>query len=195
MVNNSSPVGTTGWFQGNTGIFSSQAGAPDSYIGANFNNAALGGNISNWLITPVLSLQYDLQFVFFTRTEVNPVAADRLELRASTNGASVNVGATASSLGDFTALALTVNPALTLGGYPTAWTQVTANIVGFGVPASGRFAFRYDVPDTSTNADYIGIDSVLVTQTAPEPGTMGLFAFGLGAIVWRRFHRGNQLHF
>src|ERR1700682_4213238 len=60
MVNNSAPVGTVGWFQGNTGIFNSQAGAPDAYIAANFNNAALPGNISNWLITPVLSLQFDL---------------------------------------------------------------------------------------------------------------------------------------
>jgi hypothetical protein len=193
MVNNSAPTGLTGWFQGNTSVFTAQAGAPDSYIAANFDNAAFGGNISNWLITPVLPLQYDLQLVFFTRTEPSPVAADSLELRLRTSGASTNVGATASSVGDFTALVLTINPALTLSGYPTAWTQFTANFVGLGVPASGRFAFRYDVPDTSINADFIGIDSVSVSQQTPEPATLGLFAFGLGAVVLQRLRRGEQI--
>jgi len=194
-VNNSSPVGTTGWFQGNTGIFGSQSGAPDSYIAANFNSAGFGGNISNWLITPVVSLQYNLQFVFFTRTELNSFLPDRLELRLSTNGASTNVGASDSSVGDFAGLVLSVNPTLAIGGYPTDWTQVTANFVGVGVPASGRFAFRYNVPDTANNADYIGIDSVSITQDVPEPATVGLFAFGLAALVSRRLRRGNQLHF
>jgi hypothetical protein len=193
MVNNSSPAGSTGWFQGVPPIFTSQAGAPDSYIAANFNNAAFGGNISNWLISPVLSLQNNLQFVFYTRTEAIPVAADSLELRLSTNGSSTNVGATASSVGDFAALVLTVNPTLAVNGYPTDWTQFTANFVGLGVPATGRFAFRYDVPDTSTNADFIGIDSVLVSDPVPEPATLALFAFGLGAVLSRRMRRGYQV--
>ena len=39
MQNNSMPgPGSTGWFQGNTLVFTSQSGADDSYIGANFNN-------------------------------------------------------------------------------------------------------------------------------------------------------------
>ena len=194
-VNNSSPIGTTSWFQGNTGIFGSQSGAPDSYVAANFNSAGLGGNISNWLITPVVSLQYNLQFVFFTRTELDSPFADRLELRLSTNGASTNVGASDSSVGDFTNLVLSVNPTLSIGGYPESWTQITANFVGVGVPASGRFAFRYNVPDNLTNADYIGIDTVSVTQDVPEPATIRLMAFGLAALVWRRLRRGNQLHF
>ncbi|HYP51417.1 MAG TPA: choice-of-anchor J domain-containing protein, partial [Pyrinomonadaceae bacterium] len=33
--NNSVPVGTTGWFQGNPAVFPAQAGATNSYIGAN----------------------------------------------------------------------------------------------------------------------------------------------------------------
>jgi len=59
FVNNSNPVGSTGWFQGNTAVFSSQNGAPDSYIAANFDNAAFGGNISDWLLSPevVLSME------------------------------------------------------------------------------------------------------------------------------------------
>src|SRR5262249_61123736 len=121
----------------------------------NFNSASLGGNISNWLITPVLPLQYNLQLVFFTRTELGSQFPDRLELRLSTNGASINVGSSASSVGDFTNLVLSVNPTLSFGGYPEAWTQVAANFVGLGIPVSGRFAFRYNVPDTLPNADHL----------------------------------------
>jgi hypothetical protein len=193
MTNNSSPAGTTSWFQGNPVIFSSQAGAPDAYIAANFNNAASPGNISDWLLTPVVSLQYNLQFVFYTRTEANSTFPDRLELRLSTSGSSTNVGSSDSSVGDFTNLVLTVNPTLSVGGYPSDWTQFTANFIGLGVPASGRFAFRYYVPDTVNNADYIGIDTVSITQDVPEPATMALFALGFGAIAWRRLRRANQL--
>jgi hypothetical protein len=93
---------------------------------------------------------------------------------------------------------LSVNPTLSIGGYPEDWTQITANFVGVGFSsASGRFAFRYNVPDNITNGDYIGIDSVTVTQDqqVPEPATLGLIAFGLGGIMCRRLRRGNQLHF
>ena len=86
-------------------------------------------------------------------------------MRLSTNGASANVGGTAASVGDFTTLLLTVNPALN-GGYPDSWTLFTATISGLGGPVSGRFAFRYNVADTSVNADYIGIDTLSVN--APQ---------------------------
>ena len=55
QTNNSSPAGETGWFQGNSGVFASQSGAADSYIAANFLNAGFGGNVDNWLITPLIS--------------------------------------------------------------------------------------------------------------------------------------------
>jgi len=197
VVNNSSPLGTTDWFQGNAGVFPAQAGAATAYIAANFNSAgsggSTGGNISDWLITPVIPLQYNLQFVFFTRTDTGSTFPDRLELRLSTSGSSTNVGATDTSVGDFTSLLLSVNPTLSLGGYPTAWTQVTASFIGLGVPASGRFAFRYNVPDNVTNANYIGIDTVSITQDAPEPATIGLISLGLIVVAWRRLRHGNQL--
>ena len=38
--NNSTPGGLTGWFQGTPGVsFAAAAGAPNSYIAANFDNA------------------------------------------------------------------------------------------------------------------------------------------------------------
>jgi hypothetical protein len=188
MTNNSAAAGTTAWFQGNPAVFTSQAGAADSYIAANFNNAAFGGDISNWLITPMLSLLNGMQITFYTRTEPDPVAADALEVRMSPNGASSNVGATATSVGDFATVLLSINPTLLLNGYPQAWTQFTATVSGLGGPTNGRLAFRYVVPDTSVNADYIGIDTVSVNDglsVAPEPATAGLFLLGIAAVLGR----------
>lgn len=168
-VNNSAPLGSTSWFQGNTLVFSSQNGAASSYIAANFNAAAFGGNISLWNLTPlVTNIQNGEVFSFYTRTEAAAPTADRLEVRLSLNGASSDVGATDSSVGDFTTLLLTVNPTLASGGYPSTWTQFTVTLSG--LPPGfhqGRFAFRYTVPDTSTNGDYIGIDTM--TLSAPLP--------------------------
>jgi len=188
QTNNSSPLGLTNWFQGNTGIFTSHSGTADSYIAANFDNAAFGGDISNWLLTPTLSLNNGDSISFWTRTETGAPFPDSLELRLSTNGANSNVGATATSVGDFTTILLTINPGL-MGSYPDSWTHFTVMVSGLGGPTSGRYGFRYVVPDTSANGDYIGIDDVNVTQV-PEPASMTLLISGLaGAALWRRKNR------
>jgi len=109
QINRSSPPGTTGWFQGNPNTFASQAGAANSYIAANFNNTAVQGTISNWLITPVQTLQNGAQLTFYTRIS-NPNFPDRLQVRMSLNGASTNVGSSATDVGDFTTLLLDINP-------------------------------------------------------------------------------------
>jgi len=194
LTNNSSPIGTTGWFQGNDAVFPSQAGASNAYIAANFNNAAFGGNISNWLLTPVLALNNGTSLSFWTRTaDVTSGFPDRLEVRLSINGASSNVGVTDSSVGDFTTLLLTVNPTLTAGGYPDGWTNFVATVSGLGGPASGRFGFRYNVGNTAINSDYIGVDTVSVESkesvpAVPEPSSLLTAGLGLLLVVGgRRF--------
>lgn len=183
MTNNSSPIGSTGWFQGNTAVFNSQAGPSDSYIAANFNNAAFGGNISNWLLTPVLDLSVANKVTFWTRTETGSFFPDSLEVRLSTNGSSSNVV-------DFTALLLSINPTLSLGGYPEVWTQYQIDLSSAGSGASGRVGFRYLVTDTSVNGDYIGIDTY--TQTpVPEPMTLVTLGSGLLGIAARRFRKNR----
>src|SRR5262249_7199215 len=118
-------------------------------------------------------------------TELGSAFPDRLELRLSTNGASTNVGATDASVGDFSTLLLTINPALALNGYPSAWTQFNVAISGLSGSTAGRFAFRSSVPGTDVNGDYIGIDTL--TVATPEPSTLLLMSAGIvGARLRRR---------
>jgi PEP-CTERM motif len=192
IVNNSAPPGTTDWFQGNPAVFTSQSGVANSYVAANFEAAAFGGNISDWLISPQLTFQNGDVISFWARTETGSPAPDRLDLRLSLNGASTNVGSTNASVGDFSTLLLSINPALTPGGFPESWALFQATLSGLGGPTGGRFAFRYNVVDTSANGDYIGIDTVRVTQSdVPEPSTLALLSAGLvsAARVRRRRNR------
>jgi hypothetical protein len=171
MINNSSPLGVTGWFQGNPVVFPAHSGATNSYIGANFNNGAGVATLSNWLLTPVLTLKDGDELSFYTRTGAGSMWPDRLEVRMSTNGSSTDVGTTATSVGDFTALLHSVNPDLTVGGYPETWTQVTVTLSGVGEPTEGRLALRYFVTNggpSGSNSNYIGIDT-LQYASAAEP--------------------------
>jgi hypothetical protein len=175
LINNSQPLGTLGWFQGNTAVFSAHQGPADSYIGANFNNTGANGTISNWLLTPEITLRDGDEISFWTRTATGSIWADRLELRMSLNGASTDVGSTATSVGDFTALLLSVNPDLVGTGYPQVWTQYTATLSGIGGQTTGRLAFRYFVTDAGsngTNSNYIGIDTVEYTVGIPPVGCL-----------------------
>jgi hypothetical protein len=173
LQNLSSPVGSTNWFQGTNvaggGPFDAYDGAANAYIGANYNNTGSTGTISNWLMTPPLDFGNSAAFTFFTRKVSPDTYADRLEVRLSVNGASTNAGSTSSTVGDFTALELSINPTLVLGVYPTAWTQFTiSNLPHNG---TGRLAFRYYVTGagfSGTSSDYIGIDRVAYTAGAPE---------------------------
>ena len=166
QTNNSAPIGTSNWFQGNPTAFPAFNGATDSYIGANFNNTAGAGNISNWLITPNFTIKNGDQISFYTRTSVDNMWADRLQVRMSTNAASSNVGVGATAVGDFTNLLLDINPGLALSTYPMVWTQYTITVTGLSAPTSGRFAFRYFVTNggpSGANSDYIGIDNFVYT--------------------------------
>lgn len=192
IVNNSSPAGTTTWFQGNTGVFNSQSGAANSYVAANINATGNNGAISLWLLSPLLLFNNGDVVSFYTRTEGPVSFPDRLEVRLSTNAGSANVGSTATSVGDFTTLLLTVNPLLDTAGYPTDWTRFTAVVTGLSGATSGRLAFRYDVTDSGqlgNNGNYIGIDSFDVSNV-PEPSTLlGGLAAGALLLAGRRLRK------
>src|SRR5436190_2129992 len=174
QVNNSTPGGSTGCYQGDSGVFAADSGAADSYIAANFNNAGFGGNIDNWLITPVFSV-YDGSVVSFSTRTNGALPGDTLEVLAILGSSNL---ADSFSLG-------------TIGGasFPLDWTT-------FGVTSGGnadvRLAFRYLVTDTSANGDYIGIDSFKVAAV-PEPGTIALFGAALLMLVVAQRRRRNQV--
>lgn len=186
MSNMSVGLGVTSWFQGNFSVFNAYDGAPSAYIGANFNNTSGVGTISNWLISPQLTISNGDQISFYTTTVFSSSFPDRLQLRLSTNGASTDVGADANSVGDFTTLILDINPALTLGGFPETWTQFTATITGLSNQVSGRFALRYYVTNggpSGANSNYIGIDRVVFNSVGEVPVAPWALAIGIGLIA------------
>lgn len=167
--NLSAPPGTTGWFQGNTAVFTAAEGADDSYIAANFLNAAEGGEISNWLITPEVTLGSMTTMAF--KAQVGGDFLDTIEVWFSDNGAS-------SALGDF----------VLLGDYSSDTNAGWVNLAfdAASTEASGRFAFRYVVGDTLVDGNYIGIDSVIIRTadggTVPAPATLALAGLALAAL-------------
>lgn len=196
QTNLSSPLGSLSWFQGNSSVFPAHAGAPTAYIAANYNSTGSVGTISNWLLTPVLNLNNLQSLSFYTRTATGSTWADRLEVRMSTNGASSNVGTTATDVGDFSTLLLSVNPSLAASGYPQTWTQFTVSSVT--APGTGRIAFRYFVTNggsSGSNSNYIGIDTFQFTESTEPPipsvnllgaALIVLLLAGAGIIILRR---------
>lgn len=179
LVNNSSaPVGLD-WDQGDPDVFASQAGAPNSFAAATFQSTGLfNGGVSNWLITPVLTLDSTSQLSFFVRNGGSGYF-DNLEVRLSTNGASADVGNTTTSVGDFSLL----------GSYTSDvaadWVQLNYGLTGLAAPTDVRLAFRYLVDDISVNGNYLGIDSVSV-GAVPEPAAYLLMGLGVAGLLLRR---------
>ena len=176
FVNNSdSPNADWGITDNPNGTFFN-AFAGTRYAAATFNStsqsSATGATISNWLFAPVRFLRNGDVISFYTR-RTSSQYEDRLELRLSTNGNSINIGTTPTDVGDFSELLVAVNPNLTAGGYPQTWTQYTVTLSG--LPAngvSGRFAFRYFVTDggpAGNNSDFIGLDNVAYTSSYTPP--------------------------
>jgi hypothetical protein len=187
QINHSEPLGFTDWFQGDSALFPAQAGAPASYIAANFDNTSdtVAGTISNWLLTPELDFATIGQVSFWTRTVDLPAYPDRLEVRLSTSGTSSNVGVTSTDVGDFSTVLVDINPTLTIVDYPVIWTQYTITSIDLPATGTGRLAFRYFVTDAGmagNNSDYIGIDSFEVLSNLTNEFTITATA-GAGGII------------
>jgi hypothetical protein len=175
FLNQSAPEGSS-WFQGNSGIFSAQAGSDNSYIAASYLSIdSSEGVIDNWLISPVLTFTGAAQLSFYTRSAGTEGFNDVLQVLYSSDSG-LDTATFSQSL-------------LSIGGataYPDGWQQYTANFTASG---TGRFAFRYG--GTASTADYIGIDSLSVTGltgvgTVPEPSGYALFGAGLAMIALLR---------
>jgi len=167
VIDESSPIGSQQWFQGNTGVFTAQAGPDDSYVAANFLASTGGGDVNLYLLAPELELRNGDVINFWTRTD----------------GGGVDFGDSLSTgvwlFGPLDA----VNPNNDIGGYPTVWTEFNSVINNLPGPTVARFGFRYTGPADILN--YIGIDSVSLIredQGVPEPGSLLLLGLGLAGL-------------
>lgn len=175
-INKSTPANTSiTWAQGNNANFNSFDGSSNAYAASSYecipDNPGVG-TISNWLLTPVLSLSNNATLKFYTRKATpDPFDfPDRLEIRLSKNGSSTNVGNDASGVGDFISLFATINQTLSVGGYPYEWREYTIVLTGITSGQTGRIGFRHFVTDggiNGANSDLIGIDNIRYDNLLP----------------------------
>lgn len=176
-LNNSVPLGVTGWFNNN--IWPPNSGP--GQLNASFQNTTGVNTIDNYMMSPLLTFNNGDTISFFTRTVTGSGFPDRLHLKLSQNGASTNVA-------DFSTTLVSVNPTLASSTYPEVWTLFNTTISGLGGATSGRFAFNYNVTNggpSGANSNFIGIDDVAYTAI-PEPGTMIALGLGVAALAARR---------
>ncbi len=184
QTNQSSPAGASTWSNASftlplaSAIFGSgntttlpmgQAGGNNSFALVNFNSTTGAGTISNWLITPDITVQNGDIVTFYSRkgTDGTTDFPDRLELRMS-SGATVLPSGGSAGVGSFTTVCLTINPALAAGFvYPKTWTQYSYTVSGLSGLTPVKFAFRYYVTNggpSGANSDIIGIDTFSVDR-------------------------------
>ena len=204
VQNLSAPIGTNinGWnLIANSTVIPAFSGA--NRMSADFESTGSVGTISDWLFTPVLNLVNGAVLKFYTRTAVFvPEYPDRLQVRLSQAGVSVNAGTSATSVGDFTRLLVEINPTLVTGVYPQAWTQYTVTISGLAAPVTGRVAFRYFVTDgglNGANSNNIALDDVNYSTT-PVPVTLMSFDGSVDSknkvsLLWKTATELNNSHF
>ena len=134
------------------------------------------GTVSDWLLTPVLTLHNGDVLKFATRTRNPEEGPSRLEIRMSNAGSLTNVGTLPTDVGVFTQVIGTINPNLTANVYPTSWTAgaQTFTISGLTGTPTGRIAFRTFYTNGGfggPNGDVVGLATVTFTSTAQTAWT------------------------
>ncbi|HYJ38682.1 MAG TPA: choice-of-anchor J domain-containing protein [Chitinophagaceae bacterium] len=155
----------------------SSKGSYVGFIGADFTStSAASGVISNWIVSPVVSMQNGDKIVFYTRTVLYPLTGgdstdyvNRLQVRINSKNEGTDVGS-GVDVGDFTNVLLDINPFLreahTLPydpeAYPIRWTRFEATVGGLNGVTKGRFGFRYFLEGAGSNGlgSGVAVDSV-----------------------------------
>jgi hypothetical protein len=179
-INRSEPIGPSTWAQApgtpTMSAYSSrgtnQGAAYADYLSTSGTN---NGIISNWLISPSLTMQNGDRIIFYTRSNVetgvtpNTDYGARMQVCINESGDDLNVG-TADDAGNFKTVLLEINPTEDAHlpnsplptAYPGTWTRFEATVFGLNKPIRSRFAFRYFLHGAGTNGagNGIGVDSV-----------------------------------
>ncbi len=177
-VNASVPAGANLWdaatsvqtsfFGGGTGAYNGDAAT--SYAFVNFNSTTGNNTINNWLITPVINLMNDDVISFYSSKGLSggvDIFADNLQLRISTNGAATIDPVGSNGVGDFSELAIDINPTLSTTLYPNEWTQYSYTVTGLPAETACKIAFRYAVPNggpLGSNSDQVAIDQFAIDR-------------------------------
>lgn len=188
FINRSDLIGRRNWQNpdANSGIpFLSWSGTGNGYLWADYQSTASdAGIISNWAVSPELTMQNGDKIIFYTRAELDTLNGDstdfvnRMQVRLNKT-TSLNCGEGLDP-GDFTVPLLDVNPFYyeflksafinpssplfqqARQAYPHVWTRFEATVFGLDGPTKGRFAFRYFMEEAGGNGrgSSIGIDAV-----------------------------------
>jgi hypothetical protein len=185
LINKSQPIGPVNWSQGGAFNAYSSNGTNTGFIWCDFNATSgdsiscptaplrrLGpGVISNWAVSPALTMQNGDKIIFYTMCE-DATFIDRLQVRMNKLNTGMNVGS-GSDPGDFNISLLDINPFLLGTGpsaYPDSWTRFVVTVSGLDGPTKGRIAFRYFLEEGGpgrkicggpfADGSSVGIDSV-----------------------------------
>ena len=180
-INSSVPVGPTNWMQGPGTALMMPYSSKGTNRGIAFSDylATAGTNngiISNWLISPTVTMQNGDKIIFYTKTLMSSAGASgtdwgaRLQVRINRSETAVvgkgeDVGNfnRDSALVDINPLELeNLNAFPDPRAYPSGWTRFEATIVGLNGPTKGHFAFRYYLHGAGSAGagNGVGVDSV-----------------------------------
>jgi len=152
----SQPVGSSFWFQGNPAVFTAFNGPTSGYVGANYNATSGVGQIDVWLVMPRITgggLIVGDSLYFYSRSPLNSIYPDSIRVMYSTTDSTPS--------GTWTELERFKVNTDSSGWQLKGFRAPTAN-------ANARFAIRYNVADggpSGTNSNYIGIDAISIVRT------------------------------